>query len=217
MRVHPFELVFAEFRARHLPAIGAELGSRVDLDAFMLARSAIELMAELRPDDGFGDAVDDFVALVHAAYLFWRDGEQTIRLDAAATEALCGPASGDDVSASRFARQPVRYAQIAPQLVWARVAGAGPLEPLDGWFAVPVSAGLRVVACLGVHAERPGLSVVAVQGPPPANVARADGTPLFAPTMPGGERAGLHAISAPEELLLLGVRGFQFEESSRWP
>lgn len=211
-RPHPFELVFAAFRGQHLPAIHAELGEQSDLNAFMLAATALELMRELRPDEGLGEAVDDFVALVHAAYLFWRDGERTTRLDATATHALCGPFAGVVPLASQRMPQPVRYIQLAPHLIWGRLADDTPFDPLDGWFAVASGAGLRVVACFGVHPERPGVSVVAVEGPLPADIARPDGTPMFAPTMPGGDAAGLHAISVPEELLLLGARAQKDEE-----
>lgn len=213
-RPHPFDLVFGGFRDQRLPAVRAELGERSDLDAFILAASALELMGELRPDEGLGDAVDDFIALVHAAYLFWRDGERTIRLDAVATRALCGPAAAEDPGAARFTPRTAGYIQVAPQLIWGRLADATTFEPLDGWFVVPANEGGRVVACFGVHAERPGMSVVAVEGVLPANIARVDGSPLFAPTMPGGEAAGLHAVSAPEELLLLGVRASKDEEFS---
>jgi hypothetical protein len=103
---------------------------------------------------------------------------------------------------------------VAPQLIWGRLAEDAPFEPLDGWFAMPSGAGLRIVACFGVHPERPGMSVAAVDGPLPAAISRADGTPLFAPTMSGGDLAGLHAISGPEELLLLGFRAPRGEERS---
>lgn len=213
-RPHPFELVFGGFRDQRLPAIRAELGERTDLDAFMLAASALELMGELRPEAGLGDAVGDFIALVHAAYLFWRDGEQTIRLNAVGTRALCGPAASDDPGAGPSAPRRAGYIQVAPQLIWGRLADATAFEPLDGWFVVPADEGMRIVACFGVHAERPGMSVVAVEGALPASIARADGSPLFAPTMPGGEAASLHAVSSPEELLLLGIRALKGEELS---
>jgi hypothetical protein len=159
--------------------------------------------------------VDDFVALVHAAYLFWRDGEATVTLDEPATRQLCQP----DRSAS--GRAPLgatttQYIQVAPRLVWAQLAEDQAFEPLDGWFAIRGDAGLRVVACFGVHGQRPGMSVVAVEGPLPLTVERPDGTPLFAPTMPGGDGAHLQAVSVPGELLLLGWRVATGEEIARW-
>jgi hypothetical protein len=214
IRAHPFDLVFADFRADRLPAIRAELGERSDLDTFMLAAAAVDLMHELRPDEGFGEGVDDFVALVHAAYLFWRDGERTTNLDMAATRALCSPPGGIEPAPDALPSEPARYIQVAPQLIWGRLSEDAPFEPLDGWFAVSSGAGLRLVACFGVHPERPGVSVATVDGPRPAATSRADGTPLFAPTMSGGDLAGLHAISGPEELLLLGYRALAPAEMS---
>jgi hypothetical protein len=37
-------------------------------------------------------------------------------------------------------------------------------------------------------------------------VAREDGSAIFSPMMPGGDLAGLHAVAAPEEMLLLAWR-----------
>jgi len=214
VRVHPFDLVFAAFRADRLPAIRAELGGLSDLDSFMLNPAALDLMHELRPDDGLGDAVDDFVALVHAAYLYWRDGERTSQLDEKRTRALCMPLAAADPAMGGRSPEAARYIQVAPQLIWGRLAEDGPFEPLDGWFDLPSGTGLRMVACFGVHPERPGMSVAAVAGSLPAAISREDGTPLFAPTMSGGDLAGLHAISGPEELLLLGFRARRGEEMS---
>jgi hypothetical protein len=214
-RTHPFELLFGGFREMELPAILAGLGDASDIDAFLLGAAALELMRELRPDSGFGDAVDDFVALVHAAYLFWRDGEHTLVLDEPATRQLCR-ATGSSPAAVLGAPT-VRYIQIAPRIVWSQLVDEEPFEPLDGWFAMHGDTGLRMVACFGVHEQRPGVSVSVVEGDFPANVVRTDGRPLFAPTMPGGDAAHLHAVSAPGELLLLGWRAEAGEEITRWP
>ena len=201
-RPHPFELLFGGFRAERLPAIAAELAGRHDIDDFMLAGAALELMREMRPDDGLGDGIDDFVALVHAAYRFWVDDETTIELDEAQSRALC--ARSNDRPAAMASG--VRYIQVAPRLIWGQLADDGPFEPLDGWFELPGQGTLRMVACFGVHPERPGLSVTVVEGREPAAWHRSDGSPLFGPMMPGGDAASLLAVGAPEELLLLGWR-----------
>jgi hypothetical protein len=205
-RPHPFELVFAQLRDSSFPAVRDALG---DGDAgvlrFLLVGPAIELMRDLRPDEGLGEGVDDFVSLVHAAYRFWADGEQTVALDRVATSSLVNSTA----SAAATPERPgsvTKYIQVAPRYIWAAVDAESPYEPIDGWFAVPDSPALRVVACLGVHAERPGLSVIAAEGIRPRVANRSDGSTLFAPTMPGGERAGLHAVATREELLLLGWR-----------
>jgi hypothetical protein len=207
-RPQPFDLLFGAFRAERFPAIHVALGDRRDLAAFLFAAPALELMRELRPDEGLGEGVDDFVALVHAAYCFWRSGEPISVLDDAGTRRLA--ANADDRTLPRAPMSEMgetRYFQVAPRLIWGQLDPAEAFEPLDGWFGWQVENGdLRMVSCFGVHEQRPGVSVVVVQGPPVGHVTRADGSPLFSPTMPGGDAAGLLAVSAPEELLLLGWR-----------
>ena len=207
--VHPFELVFAAMAREQFPAIQSALPAHADLDTFLLCSPAIDLLRELRPDEGLGDGIDEFVAFVHAAYRFWESGEELVRLDEAATRLLCAVAeppagSADELADSRSGT--VAYIQVAPRLVWGRLDDGDVYEPLDGWFAMPMAGGLRVVACFGVHANRPGLSLMVVEGMAPHDLRREDGSPLFAPLMPGGDTAGLHAVTAPEELLLLAWR-----------
>lgn len=199
-RTHPFALVFGDIAPARFPAVAAVLPPDAPLDAFLVAAPALELLQDLRPDEGLGDEVDDFVAFVHAAWAWWAAGAVTVPLDAAATRALCGPGRPDPAAPR------VRYIQVAPRVLWGQLPGEAHWEPLDGWFTVPTPAGLRVVACLGVHPDRPGLSVLVAEGPPPELSARADGSAAHAPLMEGGERAGLHAVASPEELLALAWR-----------
>lgn len=203
---HPFELVFGALAPERFPAIRSAVAAHADLDAFMLVAPTMELLRELRPDEGLGDGVDEFVAFVHAAYRFWEDQEVVVRFDDAATRLLCAAASPPLAAGVAPRSGAVAYIQVAPRVIWGRLDDGDVYEPLDGWFAVPVGDGLRVVACFGVHANRPGLSLLVVEGAAPRNVQRDDGSPLFAPLMPGGDTAGLHAVVAPEELLLLAWR-----------
>ncbi len=201
-RPHPFELVFGSLVDVHFPAIREALPADAALDAFLVCTPAIELLHELRPDDGLGEAVDDFVAFVHAAWRFWADGAATTPLDADATRALCAL----DAPAALTASRTTQYIQVAPRLVWGQLADGEQWEPLDGWFALPDPAGLRIVACFGLHADRPGLTVAVVTGTAPPAAARPDGSAPFAPQMPGGDLAGLHALADTGELLLLAWR-----------
>jgi hypothetical protein len=197
-RAHPFDLLFAPFRASELPAIRAALGGRRGVADFVLCEPALLLLRALRPDEGLGDAVDDFVVLVHAAFWFWHDGERTVSIDAAElARTITAPAPQPHHLLT------TQYIQLPPRIVWGQLSADIPFEPLDGWFATVEGDALRAVACFGVHPERPGISVSAVIGPEPEIVRRADGQPLFTPTMPGGDLAGLHAIDSPAELLWL--------------
>ncbi len=206
MRPGPFELIFASLADERFPAVREALGSERGLDAFLLSPPALELLRDLRPDGGVGEAADAFVALVHAAYLYWADGGRLRELDAAATAGLL---SG--VDASGKAPTPVTvttYIQVAPRRIWGRLADEETFEPLDGWFATAAGDRLDVVACFGVHPERPGVTVVAVGGPEPAaaGLVRVDGSAPFAPRMEGGATAGLAEVGTPAELLALAWR-----------
>lgn len=202
---HPFELVFGALADERFPAIRDALPPGSDLDAFLLSGPAVELLQVMRPDDGLGDGIDEFVAFVHAAYRYWEDGQQLTRLDEAATRALCA-SNGSELAEGTPYPTAAAYIQVAPRLIWGQLDDGDVFEPLDGWFAVPVDGGVRVVACFGVHPERPGLSLLVVEGGAPGSVLREDGSPLFAPVMPGGDTAGLYAVVAPEELALLAWR-----------
>lgn len=201
--MQPFDLVFGPMAEERFPALQAALPPQPDIDQFLLCRPVVELLRDLRPDEGLGEGVDEFVAFVHACFRYWEDSQLLVQFDEAATRALCGPAAP---AASGHARAATAYIQVSPRLVWGRLDEGDLFEPLDGWFALPVAGGLRVVACFGVHPNRPGLSLLVVEGPPPGDVRREDGSKLFAPMMPGGDSAGLHAVVAPEELLLLAWR-----------
>ena len=185
-RPHPFDLVFGEIATERFGPIREALGEAPGLDAWLMARPVLELLGDLRPDEGLGAAVDDFVLFVHAAYRWWEAGSVT-----AAHGEHRGPPTGP------------MYIQVPPRRIWARLGDDEVHEPLDGWFALPAGDRLSVVACLGVHAARPGLSVLTAEGPPPVGWRRPDGTATFAPLMTGGDTAGLWSIAAPEELLLL--------------
>ncbi|MES2124464.1 MAG: hypothetical protein V4503_07215 [Gemmatimonadota bacterium] len=201
--MQPFDLVFGTMAEERFPPLQAALPPRPGIDQFLLSRPVVELLRDLRPEEGLGEGVDEFVAFVHACFRYWEDGQRLIGFDEPATRALCETGSA---SQPTHVRSDTAYIQVAPRLVWGRLDEGDLFEPLDGWFALPESGGLRVVACFGVHPNRPGLSLLVVEGPPPGEVRREDGSKLFAPVMPGGDSAGLHAVVAPEELLLLAWR-----------
>ncbi|MES2304923.1 MAG: hypothetical protein V4558_05425 [Gemmatimonadota bacterium] len=201
----PFQLVFGILAEERFPAIRAAVPAEVDLDTFLLSGPAVEVLRDLRPDEGLGDGIDEFVAFVHSAYRFWDAGCPLRALNEAETRALCS-ATSSAVDAAALPLATVAYIQVAPRLIWGQLDDGDVFEPLDGWFVIPVNGGLRIVACFGVHPGRPGLSLLVVEGGAPGPVQREDGSALFAPMMPGGDTAGLFAVVAPEELLLLAWR-----------
>jgi hypothetical protein len=81
-----------------------------------------------------------------------------------------------------------------------------PAEPLDGYFIHAAGEELRVLGVFGIRPDRMGFSVVEAVGERPGTLARPDGTPVFAPALPGGAAAGLRSLVGAEELLELGWR-----------
>ncbi|HEU4827750.1 MAG TPA: hypothetical protein VFT04_01010 [Gemmatimonadales bacterium] len=200
-RPSPFDFVFGRMAEERFPALRSALDGvePTDRDAFIMTREAIQLVRELRPDDGIGEAIDQLVALVHHAYLFWAAGQVVMDveadvLDGTATNGAAAPAAA-------------WYARFPERRVWAQVVQGAAHEPLDGCFAHPLADdSLRVLGVFGLHPDRAGFSVVEVAGPRPAELARESGEPLFAPLMDGGAAAGLRSIAGEEELLELGWR-----------
>lgn len=207
-RPTPFSLVFGGLAADHFSGLRqaiAEAGRDPrDRDAFLLVREVNELMQKLRPDEGFGEGVQGLAALLHASYLFWVNGERVVTVDDSALTELLSTRSDDRRPGSRRALG--EYVQLPSLRVWGVPVEGAPPEPLDGWFAMLRDEGLSVIAVFGLHPGREGLTVAEVTGPAPRGLARVDGSALFAPTLAGGEAAGLASIEGAEELLELAWR-----------
>ena len=185
-RPHPFDLVFGGLITSRFEPIREVVGPERDVAKWLMAKPVVELLHDLRPEEGLGDSVDGFVLLVHAAYLWWATDGETI-----SAEELELPLSR------------VVYIQVEPRKIWAQLGEDDVHEPLDGWFAIPESDEIKVVACFGVHRSRPGLSIMTAAGPRPTEWQRPDGSTNFSPVMCGGDTAELNSIAASEELLLL--------------
>ena len=209
VRPTPFDLAFQDLAQSEFPGIRTALEKAGvdprDRDAFLMVREVISLIRELRPDEGLGTGIDQLAALVHHAYLFWDTERAIIVLSSSDLEAL--------LHASTFAPAVDRtdtgtfYAQMPLRRVWARVVEGEPAEPLDGCFLhLADRSSLRILGVFGMYPDRPGFSVVEVSGPRPGKLVREDGSPLFSPTLPGADRAGLFSIAGGEELLELGWR-----------
>lgn len=202
-RPTPFRHLLAAVAGERFPAVGealreADVDVR-DRDAFLLAPPVAELIRDLRPEEGLGEAIDPFVALIHAAYLHWASGAVDQEVDGSRlAEAIAG-SEGTPIPLGTG----TPYLQLPPRRLWGTPVEGQPAEPLDGCFVTRVHDQLRVVAAFGFHPARFGLTVVEVAGADPGPLARLDGTPLFASTLSGGSEAGLASVTGMEELLCL--------------
>ena len=208
-RPTPYDLFLAPIADESFPRIRASLAAvgadPADRDAFLMDREVVTLIRELRGDEALGEAMDQMVALVHHTYLAWDAGLILVSLRDEATGALLGEAPADPPATADAPR--ACYVQLPERLVWASVVEGEPAEPLDGCFVSRApDADLRVLGIFGLRPDRAGFSAVEVGGARPGRLARADGTALFASTLPGGRAAGLHSITGEEELLELGWR-----------
>jgi hypothetical protein len=206
-RLTPYDLVFAPMADERFPPIRAALAATGqdarDRDAFLLTREAAELVHDLRPEGGMGEGIDQLAALVQHAFLFWDAGAHLMTVDRPALERLLAP----DPPPSPLPTGAAPYVQLPERVIWARPLEEEAFEPLDGWFAHVAPSGLlRALAVFGLHPERMGFTVVEAAGARPVGLARADGSPLFAPTVAGGDLAGLRSILGAEELLELAWR-----------
>jgi hypothetical protein len=106
------------------------------------------------------------------------------------------------------------YVQLPERRVWARPVENEAFEPLDGWFAYvgQGNEGLHALGVFGLHPDRMGFTVVEAAGPRTPGLVRTDGSPLFAPTLPGAAAAGLSSIMGAEELLELAWRAHDIPE-----
>ena len=205
-RPTPFEAVFASLAEDRFPLVQASLtesgGDPSNRDAFLLDREVVQLLRDVVPD-GVGEAVDQHVALLHNAYMFWHQGSRAVRLSRERVEGIL-----TEGSQPALEERGPWYIQLPERLVWAQLSEGDPHEPLDGFFASQVGPGqFRVLGIFGFHPERSGLSVAEVIGPRPSTGKRDDGQPFFAPLLQGGTAARLYSIGGPGELLELGARG----------
>jgi hypothetical protein len=208
-RPTPFDLVFTQIADTAFPTIRAALErgghDAGDRDAFLLVPDVVQLLHDLRPEEGLGEGMDQLVALVHHAYLLWDAGTLVLSLSGERlADMLEGPSGA---SADPHEPPKAYYAQFQHQRqVWAQVIDDGAAEPMDGCFVHTSGDDLRVLGIFGLRPDRDGFSAVETAGARPDALERPDGTPLFSPVLPGGEAAGLHSLVGAEELLELGWR-----------
>jgi hypothetical protein len=206
-RPTPFDLVFGGLAANRFPAIGDSLARTgadpADRERFVLDSAVTTLLRELVPEEGAGDAVSEHLALLHHAWMFWRDGARVIGLDRAAARGLVEVPG----TTSRGGDGGARYIQFPERIFWAELVPGAPHEPLDGFFVhADDRAELAVLAIFGFHPAREGFSVASARGTPPGAATRPDGAATFTPVLAGGAEAGLFSIVGEAELLELAAR-----------
>jgi hypothetical protein len=206
-RLTPYDIAFgagAEERFVRIRQSLAEGGRDPhDLDAFVLDREVVSYLRELVPEEGIGAGIEQHIALLHHAYLYWAEGAILVRPGKARTERMLREARGA-VSGTPPAAY---YFQVPERLIWGGLAPEEPHQPLDGLFVRPYqNGGLFLIAVFGLHPTHDGFTVVDLDGYPEPELAREDGSPLFAPVLPGGAAAGLYSIAGGEELMELAAR-----------
>ena len=208
-RPTPYDVAFgppAEERFARIRSSLAETGRDPhDLDAFVLDREVVGYLRELVPEEGVGDAIEQHLALLHHAYLYWAEGGWLLRPGRERTTRLLADDSPAEDSAPASPR--AYYVQFPERLLWAELGPGEPHQPLDGLFVRPwPEGGYFVLAVFGLHPGREGFAVVDLDGYREGTLERADGSALFAPVLAGGAAAGLHSLVGSEELLELAAR-----------
>ena len=210
-RPTPFDLVFDPIAEDRFPAIRDALAATGhdprDRDAFLMQKPSVSLVRELRPGDGLGEGMDQLVALVHHAYLFWAGGRRVRSIDRAGLDLMLATDLPPDLHDDALAW----FLQLPERRMWAQALEDSAHEPLDGIFVHHSTSGvLRVLGVLGVHAERDGFTVVEAVGQhAPGN--RREGSAPFSSVLPGGEAAGLYSVAGTNELIELGWRSQALE------
>ena len=215
-RPTPFALAFGALAAERFPGIAAAFATgdpSADRDAFVLTQPVGALLRELVPPEASPDALEAYVRLLHHAYRHWRTGRLVFRVsDATLDDVTRGGTLTSHLTAQAL------YFQLPEHRVWRAPGRGETAEPLDGMFVAGTAepGAIAVLGISGMHRNRPGFSAVSVEGHADADdpagdellvdVAREDGSPPFAPLLPGGREAGVYSLANAGELLLLTCR-----------
>ncbi len=209
-RPTPFDIAFGpgagERFARLRESLTGSGRDPHDLDAFVLDREVVTYLRELVPEEGVGEAIEQHLALLHHAYLYWAEGAWLVRPGRERTRRLLtAPPVRHEAPGVGLPR--AGYIQFPERLLWAPLAPDAPHQPLDGMFLRPwPTDGYFLLAVFGLHPGQDGFAVVDVDGYRVDRSEREDGTALFAPVLPGGAEAGLFSIVGGDELLELAAR-----------
>jgi hypothetical protein len=217
-RPTPFDIAFgpeAEERFARMRTSLTETGRDPhDLDSFVLDREVVTYLRGLVPEEGVGDAIEQHLALLHHAYLYWAEGGWVVRPGRQRTQQLLQAAEPEYTPPATGSPRAC-YIQFPERLLWAPLEPDEPHQPLDGIFVRPwPGAGFFLLAIFGLHPGREGFAVVDVDGYRERALERTDGAALFTPVLPGGAAAGLYSVIGGEELLELAARSIPLLEEA---
>jgi hypothetical protein len=223
LRPTPYDVAFGPEAEERFARIRASLAAAGrdphDQDAFVLDREVVSYLREQVPDEGVGTAIEQHVALLHHAYLYWAEGGWLLRPSRERTRLMLAapPAPLPGAESAQEPEPPLAYyIQFPERLIWAELDPAEPHQPLDGMFVRPwPGGGFFVLAVFGMHPGREGFTVVDLDGYREPDLVRADGAALFAPVLPGGAAAGLYSLVGEEELLELAARTVPLAREAR--
>jgi hypothetical protein len=208
-RATPFDLALAPLAGELTGLRDAAARAGLDprrRDQFARLAEAQRLAARMGgPDDAERPEVAAaHMALLFAGFRFWDAGARVV---APSREALARVLDAPAAPAPPTVPGGACYVQLPASWFWARAAGQGPHEPLDGCFlaADPRGDEITIVAALGLRVERGGFTQVALHVPPDdfAAAARERRDPPFGPLMDGGAAAGVRSVATAGELLAL--------------
>ncbi len=208
-RLHPYDHAFAELADARFGTIRDEATrDRRDLRdraQFTTLPSVQRLLTEMESPELLSEqpeAAGEYVTALYVAYRFWDAGRCTVAVSRERLEvAMAEPPPAHQPAVPHGAC----YLQLPERWFWAQIDAGAPHEPLDGIFVVEDAAGrdLSTLTVLGLRTDRPGFSQIALAAVPDDLRAASAEEPDFAPTVDGGDAAGLKSVTTPAALLHL--------------
>jgi hypothetical protein len=205
-RLHPFGYAFSQLAETQFAAIRAQVPDEtMDLATMAGLPSVHDLVRDVSKDLAVPNprAADEYLAILFAAYRFWRAGEHTFSV----ARKVLANAIADPPATAPNVPHDACYLQLPERWFWGTIGEDQPHEPLDGMFVVGATTQpqFTVVAVLGLRPGRDGFSQVMVSSSL-ADVLAAGSTmraPPFAAVMDGGIEAGFQSVTSEGELLHL--------------
>jgi hypothetical protein len=214
-RLHPFDHAFAGLAETQFDAISEEAAGQhrdvrdqVQFAALPTVQRALQSIEDSTFLEAQPAAAAEYVAALHAAFVYWFDNQTTLSPTTAAIDATL---NSPKLWSAAPSRGDATYVQLPERLFWAQIDGDSPHEPIDGVFvnANESTRELAVLVVLGLRPDRPGFSQLAVTGPfeDLERLAADLRRPWFAPTIDGGAEAGVRSVTTGGEVLALALVG----------